>query len=335
MAVKVNFLNLFSGIRAKNSGPFTLLLPFGTNWDKARSRKLGMRGFGMTLNKPGLTRAAGRRFLAALIFLLFPIALLQAAEKPNLMERWLVNDQLSGRAVDHSPWQNLLGAYLVARDEGESAFNYAAVTDQDQEVLSQYIIMLGRTDVDRLNRDEQMAFWINAYNALVVSIVLEDYPVRSINDIGGWFFSPGPWKEKRFRVYLINLSLNDIHHRILRPIWEDLRIHYVLSCGARGCPALAAKPFTGKSIEEDLAAAETTFINHGPAIRQIRGTGVTLSRIYDWYGRDFGEQEEQILAHIKNRARGDLAVQLAPVGKISSYGFDWDLNDAAGQTSDN
>ena len=80
----------------------------------------------MTLNKPGLTGAAGRRFLAALIFLLFPIALLQAAEKPNLMERWLVNDSLSGREVDHSPWQNLLDAYLVAPDKGESAFNYAA-----------------------------------------------------------------------------------------------------------------------------------------------------------------------------------------------------------------
>jgi len=293
-----------------------------------------MKGFGMTLNQPKLMGSTGRRFLAVLIFLLFPISLLQAAEKPNLMERWLVNDQLSGREVDHSPWQNLLDTYLVAREEGGGAFNYAAVTNEDKEVLSQYIIMLGRTDVDRLNRDEQIAFWINAYNALVIGIVLEDYPVRSINDIGGWFFSPGPWKEKRFRVYLINLSLNDIHHRILRPIWGDLRIHYALSCGARGCPGLAAKPFTGKSIEEDLAAAETAFINHGQAIRQIRERGVTLSRIYDWYGSDFGEREEEILAHIKNQARGDLAVQLAPVEKISSYGFDWDLNDAVGQTSD-
>jgi len=272
--------------------------------------------------------ARGVSFALMVILLVHPA---WAAEEPNLMERWLVSDSLSKRDVDHSPWQTILNRYLVVSGDGVNSFDYGAVSKADREALTRYIAMLGRVDVDRLNRNEQMAFWINAYNALVVSIVLEDYPVRSINDIGGSFFSPGPWKEKRFRVYLINLSLNDIYHRILRPIWADIRVHYALGCGARGCAQLAAKPYAGKTIEEDLERAQSAFINHGPAILQIKETGVTLSRIFDWYGEDFGDREEDILARLRQQAGGDMAAKLAPVSEISSYGFDWDLNDAPGE----
>jgi len=268
------------------------------------------------------------RVLLALAVVLFA-APAGAAEKPNLMERWQVNDSLSHREVNHGAWQTLLDRYLVNSGNGETGFDYGAVSEEDRQALQEYIAMLGRVDVDRLNHNEQMAYWINAFNALVVAIILEDYPVRSINDIGGSFFSPGPWKEKRFRVYLIDLSLNDIYHRILRPIWEDNRIHYALSCGARGCASLAAKAYAGKIIEEDLEVAKSAFINDGPAVLQIREDGLTLSRIYDWYGADFGNSEEEILGHVKHQADGDLALRLAPVREISSYGFDWALNDAS------
>ena len=284
----------------------------------------------MTKNGFHLREWCGQGLLAALMFVLvFSMTPVQAAEETNLMERWLVNDSLSKRVVDNSIWQRLLDTYLV-----EGVFNFAAVTDQDQAALQQYITLLGRTDVDRLKKSEQMAFWINAYNALIVGIVLEEYPVRSINDIGGSFFSPGPWKEKRFRVYQINLSLNHIYHRILRPIWGDFRIHYALGCSGISCPALAPNPYVGETIEDSLRAAQDAYINHGPAIRQIKEAGVTLSRIYDWYGDDFGQNEAEILKQIKEEASGDMATRLAPVTRISSYGFDWDLSVPNGHPTD-
>lgn len=255
----------------------------------------------------------------------------RAAENAELMERWLVSDSLSTRVVDHSAWAEILGAYLVAGEGGQAGFNYGAVTPQDRGLLDGYIRMLSRVDVDRLNRAEQMAYWINAYNALIVSIVLSEYPVKSINDIGGWFFSPGPWKEKRFRVYLIRLSLNDIYHRILRPIWQDRRVHYAISCAANGCAALNPTPYSGATIEADLELGAYRFINDGPAILTFKGEAITASRIYEWYAADFGGSDQAILSYLKSVARNEMALELALIERISGHGFDWSLNDARGQ----
>lgn len=268
--------------------------------------------------------------LLAVLFLNFSPPL-QAAEQAELMERWLVSDSLSTRVVDHGAWAVILGTYLLEDEAGQTRFDYGAVTPEDRNLLDGYIRMLSRVDVDRLTRDEQMAYWINAYNALIVSIVLSEYPVKSINDIGGWFFSPGPWKEKRFRVYLIRLSLNDIYHRILRPIWQDQRVHYAISCAAKGCAALKPTPFSGATIETDLELGAYRFVNDGPAILTFRGEAITVSRIYEWYAEDFGGSEQIILDYLKSVANGDLAFELARVEHISGHGFDWSLNDIRGQ----
>ena len=279
-----------------------------------------------TLAMPGQSRLMGILASAIILFaLLLPQAALPA-EEADLMERWLESDSLSSRTVDHAPWQAILATYASTNDAGEFGFDYGAVSEADKTVLNNYIATLSRTDVDRLKREEQLAYWINAYNAIVVSIVLADYPVKSINDIDGWFLSPGPWKAKRFRVYQIDLSLNDIYHRILRPIWNDPRIHYALGCAARGCPAISPAPYTGASIENDLEAAARAYINRGPAVLFIKGNGATISRLYDWYEQDFGRSDAEIMDHIRSFADDTLMQQLAPVEKISGHGFDWALN---------
>ncbi len=249
-----------------------------------------------------------------------------AAEEARLMERWLVNDALSERTVNHEPFAEVLKKYRVETRAG-AVFDYAAVSEADIAQLDAYLVMLSRTDVDRLNRNEQMAFWINAYNALVIRIVLSEYPVSGINDIGGGLFSSGPWAEKRFRVYLIDLSLNDIYHRILRPIWGDNRVHYALSCAAMGCPDLPPKPFNAATLEENLQRAAENFVNGPKAVLQISAGGVRLSRIYDWYEEDFGGTEGAVLAHLKSFAGPRLGASLEGIGNISGHAFDWSLND--------
>ncbi len=266
-------------------------------------------------------------FLAVLglIFGLF-IGPVQAAEKARLMERWLVSDELSERSVDHSPWQKILDSYLIKTPSG-TLFDYKAVTKADISILDTYLTALSRTDVDRLNKAEQQAFWINAFNAISIRVVLSEYPVSSINDIGGGWFSSGPWAEKSFRVYLIDLSLNDIYHRILRPIWQDNRVHYALSCAAKGCPNLFAKAFSAETMNQDLDAAARDFINNGKGILQVNGSSIRLSRLYDWYRDDFGKSEAGVIAHLKSFADAKTGANLEGIDQINGHAFDWSLND--------
>ncbi len=248
-----------------------------------------------------------------------------AAEDARLMERWLVNDALSERTVDHSPWQQILDTYLI-KTPGATLFDYEAVTGADIKRLDQYLTRLSRTDVDRLNTLEQKAFWINAFNALSVRVVLSEYPVSSINDIGGGLFSSGPWAEKRFRVYLIDLSLNDIYHRILRPIWQDNRVHYALSCAAKGCPDLSENAFMAETLDQELDAAARDFINNGKGILQLNGRSVRLSRLYDWYQDDFGENEAGVIQHLKSFADTKTGANLEGIMRINGHAFEWTLN---------
>ncbi|MHA1544145.1 MAG: DUF547 domain-containing protein [Alphaproteobacteria bacterium] len=259
----------------------------------------------------------------ALLLALNPV---NAAEEARLMERWLVNDALSTRTVDHIAWQKILDTYLIKTSAG-TLFDFAGVTEEDIGLLDRYLRGLSRTDVDRLNETEQKAFWINAFNALSVRVVLSEYPVSSINDVGGGFFSSGPWSEKRFRVYLIDLSLNDIYHRILRPIWQDNRVHYALSCAAKGCPNLSGLAFEAETLDQALDAAARDFINNGKGILQLNGGSVRLSRLYDWYRDDFGEGEAGVIAHLKSFADIETGVNLKNTERISGHAFDWSLND--------
>lgn len=247
------------------------------------------------------------------------------AAEARLMERWLVHDSLSRRAIDHSAWGEILSRYLSERG-GRSYFDYAAVTRGDRDKLDRYIAALARADIDRLDRPEQRAFWLNAYNALVVQAVLEAWPVDSVNEAGGGLFTSGPWAEKRFRVYQIDLSLDDIVNRILRPIWEDPMTLYGLACGAAGCPPLKDKPYTGDNARRALAENARRFVNGGGAVLLIDGEAARLSSFYRWYRDDFGGGERAVLAHIRALADGGLAARLEGVRRISGHGFDWSLN---------
>lgn len=247
------------------------------------------------------------------------------AAEARLMERWLVHDSLSERTIDHSAWGEILARYVVERD-GQTYFDYAAVTQGDKEKLDRYIAALASADIDRLGRAEQRVFWLNAYNALVVQAVLKAWPVGSVNEVGSGLFTSGPWGEKRFRVYQIELSLDDIVNRILRPIWDDPMTLYGLACGAKGCPALRREPYTGENAARALAANARRFVNGGGAVLLLDGEAVRLSVFYRWHGDDFGKTDNAVLAHIRRLAEGGLAEALSRAERVSGHGFDWSLN---------
>jgi hypothetical protein len=181
--------------------------------------------------------------------------------------------------------------------------------------------------VSALAPAEQFAYWINLYNAGTVQLILDSYPVKSIRDIKpGGLFSSGPWDAKLFTVEGEALSLNDIEHRILRPIWKDPRIHYVVNCASFSCPNLQGAAFTAENLEALLDQSARSYVNSSRGVA-LSGNRLTLSSIYDWYGYDFGRNEAEVLAHLRRYAGPELASQLAAFKGRINYRYDWSLNE--------
>ena len=253
-----------------------------------------------------------------------------AAPAADLWPRWLAHDPGSTRRIDHGEWGAFLVRYLRIGEDGVHRVAYGAVTPSDRARLDRYIAHLSGLPISQFNRAEQMAYWINLYNALVVRLVVDHYPVASIRDIGSRTGAPGtgPWRQELVEVEDLPLSLHDIAHRILRPIWRDPRVHYALSCGAVGCPNLQPQPFEADLLERELSEAAMAYVNHSRCIR-IEGDQLGLSSLFRWYQDDFGGTERDVLNHLMAYAEPGLAMKLQRFDRISGDGFDWRLNDAA------
>ncbi len=276
-------------------------------------------------------RRGGRRGLMALAFgLALAVPVLgsaQAAPKADLWERWQAHDPASTRQVDHGAWTGFLQRYVQAAADGVNRVAYGAVTPGDRDLLRHYLGHLAAQPLSSLSRAEQQAYWINLYNALTVSVVLEAYPVQSIRDIdiSPGLFSDGPWGKKLLAVEGEEVSLDDIEHRILRPIWRDPRIHYAVNCASIGCPNLLTTAFTAENSEALLDKAARAYINH-PRGAEVSGGRLVVSSIYDWFESDFGDGDVEVIAHLRRHAEPALLAALAGIDSIADDRYDWSLN---------
>jgi len=193
-----------------------------------------------------------------------------AAPKSELWPRWQTHNAENREVIDHSAWGIILKKYLVTSQlptessapVGINLMEYGGVSKIDYDLLKIYLTTLEGISISSFSRPEQRAFWINLYNAATVNLILEHYPVESITNISFSFFSFGPWDEELLTIEGEELSLNDIEHRILRPIWQDPRIHYALNCASIGCPNLQPIAFTAKNTDSLLKTGASEYINH-------------------------------------------------------------------------
>lgn len=237
------------------------------------------------------------------------------------------HNQNSKIRVKHHVWARLLKQYLRRDKTGLNRFKYRAVTSKDRSALKAYLRNLQATPVTSLRRKAQYAYWINLYNALTVDVILDHYPVKSIRDIAisPGLFAKGPWGRKLVKVEGQVLSLDDIEHNILRKIWRDKRVHYAVNCASISCPNLALKVYTATNVHKLLAQGASDYINHPRGVR-IENGHLTLSKLYKWYAKDFGTKA-QLLSHLRHYAKTGLARRLARINQISSYEYDWSLNE--------
>lgn len=256
------------------------------------------------------------KFLLSLLSLSWSLSI-SAAPKSELWDFWNQSNEANTQEVSHQAWQQLLDRYL-SQQGMHTLFDYANVEISDREKLQTYINQLARLDPRTLNKQQQYAYWINLYNALTVNIILEHYPVSSITKIGGWFRF-GPWNLPLLEIASQKLTLNDIEHRILRPIWQDPRIHYVVNCASLGCPNLQSEAFTAQNIDRLLEKSTHEFINSEKGAK-ITKDQLILSSIYQWYADDFGSQAE-LMAHL-SLYRPELTTYRGTI----RYEYDWRLN---------
>ncbi|UCF95110.1 MAG: DUF547 domain-containing protein [Desulfobacterales bacterium] len=221
-------------------------------------------------------------------------------------------------AVDHSLYADLLKKFVH-----NGKVNYQGFKSQEAE-LDRYLQMLERIDPQKLSRNEQFAFYANAYNAWTIKLILSGYPtVKSIKDLGS--FLKTPWEKKFVRIDGRVLTLDDIEHKILRPQFKDPRVHFAINCAAKSCPPLRSEPYRGDILDAQLDNSTRAFLND-PHNFRWEGNEFYVSRIFKWFAEDFNHD---VLGFYLKYATGDLKSALEEHKddlEIRYLDYDWSLN---------
>jgi len=273
------------------------------------------------------------RLLAA-SFLLFFSNLALATFYKNLWPVWLEHNPLATKTIQHNEWQSFLDHSVITNQEGINLVDYEHIGQKETSLLKNYIDRMSKIAIGQYNRNEQLAFWLNLYNAVTVYTISQYYPIGSIEEINisPGLFSIGPWGAKLISVNNVALSLDEIENRIIRPVWNDPRCHYAINNGSIGSPNLAKKAFRGALIEQQLNDAAISYVNSLRGV-QIIDQELVVSKIYEWFSEDFGENKQNIINHLLIFAQQPLKNDLISMSSVNSYIYNWHLNSTVSQVS--
>ena len=263
----------------------------------------------------------------AAVFLAGFAILINTDSEANILPMWDASDESSTKVIDHTIWQELLDSYLSTEvPHGINLFDYAALksNSDDREKLSIYLKDLAAIDPRTFSKTEQMAYWINLYNALTIFVIIPRYPIESIKDIKSGIFDFGPWNLELFQLQGEKLTLNHIEHGILRPLWNDPRVHYAVNCASLGCPNLSPEAYRSDNLERLLEQGARNYINHPRGV-QVQDGELIVSSIYEWFKADFGGTDAGVFAHLRQYASPDLDDILANYASFD-HDYDWTLN---------
>ena len=211
-------------------------------------------------------------------------------------------------------WNDLLAEHEVA-----GGLHYADLAG-DRRLLDEYLAAVAGADLSAWSREEKLAFWINAYNALVARGVLDRYPgLQSVIEVEGFFDA------ERHTVAGEELTLNELERKALD--LDEPRVHFAVVCASTGCPDLLGEAFTARALESQLSAQTAAFLaDTAKGLRLDEGAGTLwLSSIFDWYARDFGEDAVGWILPLLPR---DLAAKIRSTGpEVEFIDYDWSPND--------
>ncbi len=210
----------------------------------------------------------------------------------------------------HKVWNNMLTQYVSRSGNVQ----YKALKTSRMAEIEQYLQELAANPVQKSwSREDKMAYWMNAYNAFTVKLILDNYPISSITNLSGGKV----WDKKWIKLGDKTYSLNNIENDILRPMYKDARIHFAVNCAAKSCPPLLNRAWTAVNLEYYLEAQAKRFINN-PTYNQISADKVVISKIFEWYAGDFGNIIEYLNKYSKIKINAD--------AEVTYQEYDWALN---------
>ncbi|MCR9293995.1 MAG: DUF547 domain-containing protein [bacterium] len=236
------------------------------------------------------------------------------------------SQQLDLEQIDHQLWSALLAKYV-----NESGLvNYSAwqQSKRDLDALDLYLNHLSHAN-GRGTKEEKLAFWINAYNALTIKGILREYPTTSIRNHTARFFGYNIWKNLKLIVAGVATSLDTMEHDLLRKM-DEPRIHFAIVCASLGCPKLLNEAYLPEQVDRQLDDRARAFFAESSKFRFDPQRKVFhVSPILKWFGEDFGDSEGQRLRSISIWISDTAAAQAALEGRGSMQylDYDWALND--------
>ena len=212
--------------------------------------------------------------------------------------------------LDHNLWTSFLQKYVSKTGQ----VDYKTIMSDDSELKAYIQKLTNNIPNNNWSKNETLAYWINAYNALTIDLILRNYPVKSIKDI------KDPWDQKFYTFNDETLSLNQIEHDILRKM-DEPRIHFAIVCASVSCPKLLNEAYVAENLERQLTDAAKNFLNDNSK-NKILNNKLELSKIFKWFTKDF-KQKGSLIDFLNQYSE----VPISNNAKISYLEYNWDLND--------
>lgn len=221
---------------------------------------------------------------------------------------------------DHKEWDSILKKN-TKRVKGQVLVDYKNI---DKKTLEQYLKSLSAVsdkEYKAFNKDQKLAFLINAYNSFTFEWILRHYPVKSIKKtVSGWNPFDTPWKQKFIKLLGKKMSLDEIEHGTIRKQFNEARIHFVVNCASIGCPSLLEEAITGAKLDDQLDRATKLFLGNKDK-NILNKQPIRVSKIFSWYEEDFVKYHGGVINFVKKyhpEVEGT---------KFKTLDYDWSLND--------
>lgn len=233
----------------------------------------------------------------------------QTKEEPKVQVPAKKEEKVEVKKVDHQAWDALLRANVSSSGQ----VNYAAFKSKEAALDAYLESLKNNAPESTWSRNEKLAYWINAYNAFTVKLIVDNYPISSITKL----HNGKPWDVKWIEIDGKSYSLNNIENDIIRPRFKEPRIHFAVNCAAQSCPPLLNRAWTAGNLNSNFEKQSKAFVNNSK-YNKITKSSIEISKIFEWYGEDFGSIIDFLNKYSDTKIESD--------AKVTYKEYDWALN---------
>ncbi|MFT5917685.1 MAG: hypothetical protein ACJAWV_001310 [Flammeovirgaceae bacterium] len=230
------------------------------------------------------------------------------------------NLQFTQAQVSHEPWNDLLKKYVSAAGK----VDYKGIHSERAKLEGYLKTISENSPTDEWSENQKLAYWINAYNGFAVKLIVDNYPLKSIQDLHPTIKIPGistVWKKEFFKIEDVDFSLHQIEHKILRKDFEEPRIHFTINCASVSCPKLRNEAYTAEKVQDQMEDQAKDFVND-KSKNKISANEVEISNIFNWFKGDF-ENDGDIIDFLNKYSK----VKINKKAKVDYMYYNWSLNE--------